>query len=183
MKITVSDVPLSQAPKDGLYYHDTISEEQYAQLAELGAAFRIAARDQRYFNIGEEIEAVKIEAAYLNHELEITHIKFRIAFKPFIRYTGHLSPDTIRMSALWEVRHQELLYVDKDETSDKSFPRNTCQRFHLKKNDTEELIRLLFEALARTVEKAGEPLQNEHFHLEELANRVRRTDRDQKPAD
>lgn len=182
MKITINDVPLSQAPKDGLYYHETVLDEQYARLAALGAAFRIVARDQRYFNIGEEIEAVKIEAAYINPELEITHIKFRIAFKPFLRYTGHLSPGTIRMSALWEVKNQELLYVDRDETSDISFPRNINQRFHLKKNDTEELIKLLFEALAKTIEKTSDPLQNEHFHLEEMANRVRRTDRSQKPA-
>jgi hypothetical protein len=180
MKMTINDVP----PKDGLHYRETITDEQYAELTKLGEALRGAARDERYFNVGEEIEAVKIEAAYINHGSKMTAIKFRFALKPFLRYTGHLSPDTIRVSVFWGKNNRTISYTGEDVTSEKGFPHSRSRQLDLKTdNHEEEVIKLIFEALALTIESTSESLHNESYHLEELAKRVRRADRNQQPAE
>lgn len=170
MKITINDVPLECA---GGNSGRVISAEQYAKLTEIGAAFRANASNE-CFSLSREIEAVKIEAAYINGSSEITAVKFRLAFYPWQGFGEHLSAKTINLSALWEISHNRLCYAGEDTPSDNNFSRVRCDQLKLQTNSSGEVAKRLLEALAKTVEKVADTLDCESKYLTEVADRIRR---------
>lgn len=165
MKITYCDTPSSRA--SGIV-NEAISGEQHAELAKIGEAFWLVASP----NLSEEIEAVKIEAAYINHENKMTAVRFRIAFNPFLRFKGHQSAKIINLSGLWDIDRKIFWYTHED-ISGTIFPTNSGSRFDLTLNTHEEVARCLLWGLTKVIEKTSYSLNNEAKHLADQANRVR----------
>jgi hypothetical protein len=169
MKITISDKPLD-SQKEGV---SVISDKQYKKLEGLGSAFQVASSPK--FSL--EIEAVKIEAAYINYASEMTAIKFRIAFNPFLDFHGRQLAKDISMTALWEVNTNILWFNGWEVTSAVyvNFPRDRSDRMDLTAISPEEFASYLLEALAKTVEKVCFSLNKESEHLQTKADQLRRS--------
>lgn len=166
MKLTICDTPSSSA--SGIV-NEVISGEQHAELAKIGEAFWLVVSQ----NLSEEIEAVKIEAAYINHDNKMTAVKFRIALNPFLRFKGHQSAKIINLSGLWDIGRKIFWYTHED-ISGTIFPTNSGDCFDLTLSTHEEVVRCLLLGLTKVIEKASYSLNNEAKHLADQASRVRR---------
>lgn len=168
MKITISDMPLDKHERINM---GAVSDEQYKRLSAIGTAFRSATNAE----LRREIEAVKIEAAYIDWYENMIAIRFSVAFNPFLEFKEHHSTGIIKLYALWEKVSHTMWYNDDPMISQVygNFPHYRSRALDLTTDSPEEIADHLLGALAGIIEDTNDSLRGESKHLEKTTNRIR----------